>query len=86
MSIPDAARKIGYNTPVTVGARTLHVQTEVVGRDRLVIRTTVLERGVVQFSDSSDCPTEGVDVEGIRRAARAQHEACIVKANAENGV
>lgn len=82
MTIPDAARKIGYNTPVTVGARTLHVQTEVLGRDRLRIRTTVLERGVVQFTDTQDCAEDSTDVDRIRRAAEAQHEAGIRKANA----
>lgn len=86
MPIPDGARKIGFNTPVSVGERTLHVQTEVLGRERTVIRTTVLERGVVQFIDTQDCPSEALDLEGIKRAAEAQHKACIEKANSKTGV
>jgi hypothetical protein len=81
MAIPDAARKIGYNTPVTVGARTLHVQTEVLGRDQLRIRTTVLERGVVRFTDTRDCPSDSMDLDQIKQAAESQHQAGILKAN-----
>jgi hypothetical protein len=74
--LPDVmkeARKIGFNKSVSRSGRTLHVQTEVLGRNELTIRTTVLEHGVVRFSDSQVCPGDVSELEQIRALVLAQH-------------
>jgi hypothetical protein len=70
----DEIRKIGFNNDVKAGGRTLHVQTEVTVGKLIRIRTTVLERGVVQGADSQTRPLDEQDPDIIRTLAFAQHE------------
>jgi hypothetical protein len=64
-------RTLGHNKSVELGGRRLMVQTEVLGKGELKIRTTVLESGVVRYSESNPCP--GNDVEQVRPLVDAQH-------------
>jgi hypothetical protein len=70
----DELRKIGFNDSVDVGKRTLHVQTEVIVRDGVLIRTMVLEGGIVRFVDRHVCPPALVAVDEIRAYANSRHE------------
>ena len=38
----DELREIGFNEDVKLGGRTLHVQTEILGRASPIIKTTVM--------------------------------------------
>ena len=70
----DQVSKIGFNDPVQVNARTFHVQTEVVLRDGIMIRTTVLEAGVVKLVDARPCASAGDELGAFRALVEAQHE------------
>ena len=77
----DVVSKIGFNDPVRVDARTFHVQTEVVFRDQIVIRTTVLEAGVVKLVDSRPFASVDGELNTFRALVEAQHEHYIQKLN-----
>lgn len=64
-------RSLGHNNAVELGERKLMVQTEVLGKGEFKIRTTVLERGVVRYSESNPCP--GDQLEQVRPLVDAQH-------------
>ena len=49
-------QKIGFNESVVLGSRTMHVQTEVLVRDGVFVRTTAVEGGFVHFVDTVPCP------------------------------
>jgi hypothetical protein len=70
---PQDPREIGFNESVTVQGRSLHVQTEVLGREELIIRTTVLEGGVVRVTERQLCPVETTRPEQLRVLAEEQH-------------
>lgn len=65
--------KIGFNESVRLASRTLHVQTEVFVRQSLLVKTTVLEGGIVRFVDTQDCPIEGGTLQEIEAFVAAQH-------------
>jgi hypothetical protein len=65
--------KIGYNDSVEVGQRTLHVQTEVMVKGGVMIRTMILEGGVVRAVDRHPCPPELTELEEIRAYASSRH-------------
>jgi len=73
----ESARKIGFNRAVARNSRTFIVQTEVLGKERLTIRTTVLERGVVRVAESSDGAQYSGEIERVQAAAQAQHDAFV---------
>lgn len=73
MTLHDEVRKIGYNDSVDHGTRQLHVQTEVVVRDGVLIRTMVLEGGIVRLVDRHPCPPELAALEEIRAYAESRH-------------
>jgi hypothetical protein len=73
MNTDDEIRKIGFNDSVVHGTRNLHVQTEVMVRDGVLIRTMILEGGIVRRLDRHMCPPELADVEQIRAHARCRH-------------
>jgi hypothetical protein len=52
----DDLKKIGFNEPVDVDGRSLHVQTEVLTRGGVVIRTIILESGVAKVAEDQPCP------------------------------
>ena len=68
----ECAREIGFNEDVTVGADTLHVQTEVSTRQGIEIKSTVLRRGNVLRVFTQPCP-EGIELNGLRDIASEQH-------------
>jgi len=70
----ESARKIGFNRAIARDSRTFIVQTEVLGKERLTIRTTVLERGVVRVAESSDGTKYSGELERVQAAAQAQHD------------
>jgi hypothetical protein len=74
MPTDDELRKIGFNDSVDYGARSLHVQTEVMVREHVLIRTMVLEGGVVRLVDRHACPPELTGLEQIRAYAQSRHE------------
>ena len=76
------AARIGFNTHVTVGERQLHVQTEVFGRDRLRMLTTVTEGGEVLVSREAWCDDDLAVYEEIQWAAEQQHESAVSEARA----
>jgi hypothetical protein len=67
------ARKIGFNDPVEIEGHSLHVQTEVITRDGIVIRTIVLEGGIVRFSENRPCPPEVSDLGALVAQVQSQH-------------
>jgi hypothetical protein len=73
------ARKIGFNDPVEVEGRSLHVQTEVLTRERVVFRTVVLEGGVVRFLENRPCPPEVTDLGALVACVKSQHEELLDK-------
>jgi hypothetical protein len=76
---------IGYNSSVQVGRRELHVQTEVIVREAIVIRTMVLEAGIVRSVERHTCPSELCDVDQVRAYASSQHERQIAVARHDPG-
>ena len=72
-SFVEQARKIGFNQVVTRNSRTFVIQTEVQGHQPLMIRTTVLERGVVRLSNSSEVGDVLGRLEHVKALAVAQH-------------
>jgi hypothetical protein len=76
-SFLEKVRKIGFNKAVSRDSRLFVIQTEVLGRERLMIRTTVLERGVVRLSKSMDCEDYSEELERVQKAAETQHDAYV---------
>lgn len=74
-SFLDKARKIGFNRALTWNSRKFVVQTEVYGRERLFVRTTILEQGIVRISVSRECTNCTDDLERVKATAEAQHNA-----------
>lgn len=69
----EQAREVGFNTQLQLGAHSIHVQTEVIGLTAIVIRTTVMEAGVIRFAESTPCPTESGDIDAVRAAVESRH-------------
>ena len=67
------ARKIGFNDPVVIDGHTLHIQTEVLTRGGVVIRTVVLDGGVVRMAENRPCPPEVADLEALVARVKSQH-------------
>ena len=70
---PKELRKIGFNGAVEGDGHKIMVQTEVLGRGHMIIRTVVLDRGVVQSTEEQPCPVTK-DIELVRKTAKEQHE------------
>jgi hypothetical protein len=70
----DAIRNVGFNESVHLDSRTLHVQTEVLMRQELLVQTTVLEGGRVRFSCRTVCPEDISGLESVRAFVEAQHK------------
>jgi hypothetical protein len=52
----------------------LRVQTEVVTREGIVLRTVVLEGGVVRFTENRTCPPEVQDMGSLIACVKSQHQ------------
>jgi hypothetical protein len=70
------AKKIGFNDSVSVGGVSLHVQTEVLTRSGIVIRTTVYDGGVTKFVETQAVPPNVSDVGALVKLVQAQHLRC----------
>jgi hypothetical protein len=68
------AKKIGFNNEVP--GLDLHIQTEVLTRGGLVIRTTILAAGVVQHAESHPVPPDVSDMLALVALVRTQHQRC----------
>lgn len=69
----DQIRKIGFNTSVDVGDRNLHVQTEVLTRKQVVMRTLVLEGGAILRAERHPCPEHLEAPEELEAYVRQRH-------------
>lgn len=81
----DAVYDIGFNAEVRSGARRLHVQTEIVGRSELKIRTIVVEGGAILANYDQPCPPDE-GVEQIRRLAHTHHQNCVDRTARGEGI
>jgi hypothetical protein len=68
------AQTIGFNNSVDVGGLTLHLQTEVVKRGGIVIRTTVLDGGVAKSVKNHPVPPDVSDMKALAALVQAQHQ------------
>jgi hypothetical protein len=78
----DEVQKIGFNQSVERAARKLHVQTEVLIRSQITIKTTVLEGGVVRFIDTQTLPADIGNLMGLQEIEAlvlAQHRRNVEK-------
>jgi len=66
--------KIGFNARVQADGRQYHVQTEVLARDEIAIRTTVLEAGTVRFAESRPAPDGLDDISRFSAFVEDQHD------------
>jgi hypothetical protein len=73
LPLADAC-KIGFNDPVEIGGRKLHIQTEVLTREGVMFRTVVLEGGIVRFLENRPCPAEVRDLVALAACVKSQHE------------
>jgi hypothetical protein len=74
---PSEARKIGFNESVEVDGLSLHVQTEVLTRGGLVVRTTVLDGGVTKRVESQPVPPLVTEMAALAELAQNQHRWCL---------
>lgn len=70
---PEQLRSIGFNDSVEWDRRSFHVQTEVLVRDGVAIRTIVLEAGTVRFAESRRAPADAEDLGQFSARVEAQH-------------
>ena len=68
------AQTIGFNNSIDVEGVTLHVQTEVVRRGGIVIRTTVLDGGVAKSVKNHPVPPNVSELETLAALVQAQHQ------------
>ena len=79
-SIPHKATGIGnlgHNDRIEVGQRSFDIQTEILERGSLQVRTTVLEAGKVVHTTSAPLSQSAADVESAAATVSAQHQAII---------
>jgi len=74
LSLPEV-KKIGFNNDVP--GLNLHVQTEVLTRGGLSMRTTVLAGGVVKHVEIHPVPADVSDMFALIALVRAQHQRCL---------
>jgi hypothetical protein len=74
-----ALRDEGFYNHVPVAERTLHVQTEVLTRDFVRIKSTVLEGGRILYGTSQVLPLDVEDVARAKAIVRAQHDAVMAQ-------
>ena len=65
---------IGYNDFIKRGKRSFHIQTEVIESDSIIIRTTIMEGGLVVDAVSQTCEPEAHDIVHKGNLAKAQHK------------
>jgi hypothetical protein len=70
------ARKIGFNNSVSVEGVSLHVQTEVLTRSGIIVRTTVYDGGVTRFVETNAVPAYVSDMRALVALVETQHLRC----------
>ena len=70
--------EIGFNDQISVGERGFHVQTEVLGKTELKVKTTVLEGGTVRHV-ASRLWSSAIGVDELQELAATQHQMIIDK-------
>lgn len=70
----EQIRSVGFNTRIVHGERTFDVQTEVMGRSAMTVRTTVIEGGVVRLLDSQPFAANAGDLGSARERVAQCHE------------
>ncbi len=75
----EEIRSIGYNNCVERGKRVIHVQTEVLGEDEIMIKTTILEEGAVVDSIVQSCRQHQDDIVRSMKIAESQHSSALAK-------
>jgi hypothetical protein len=73
---PDEIQRIGFNESVSFQGRNLHIQTEVLVRDHVLVKTTILERGVVRFAQAATC-SRALALHEIEAFVIAQHRRAV---------
>jgi hypothetical protein len=76
---PDDFRKIGFNSDVVLGTRTIHVQTEVVGTVEYTARTMALEGGVVLLTQKTVLPPGVQGQAAVEALVHAQHTQIVAR-------
>jgi hypothetical protein len=76
----EPLREVGFYNHISVDQRTLHVQTEVLWRDEIRIKSTVLEGGRILYATSQLLPLDIEDVEQGRAFIQAQHTVVLTQA------
>lgn len=70
--------EIGFNDQVAVDGRGFHIQTEILGKTDLKIKTTVLEGGSIKHV-ASRLWSAAIGVEELQELAATQHQLIIDK-------
>ncbi len=74
MAMREEIRNIGFNEQiVSVSGRSLHVQTEVAGLQTPVIRSVVLDGGIVRHIKSQPYPVDVENPSDARSLIESQH-------------
>ena len=77
--LSEEARSIGFNQSVGVRGRMLHVQTEVLVRRGITIRTTIAEGGTVEVAEDQVLKPNTTHLEQLRTLAQEQHDRQVQK-------
>lgn len=70
--------EIGFNDQIEVGSRGFHIQTEILGKTELKIKTTVLEGGTTKHV-AARLWSSAIGVEELQDLAETQHKLIIDK-------
>lgn len=76
----EPLRDVGFYNHVSVDQRTLHVQTEVLWRDEIRVKSTVLDGGRILYATSQLLPLDIEDVEQGKAFIQAQHSVVLTQA------
>lgn len=77
----ERVRDIGFYDCVKRDGRTLHVQTEVIWRDRIVVQSTVIEGGEVLHTTATPHLALPDDFQQAEQLVRQQHQEVVAEVN-----
>lgn len=77
-AIAEALMRRGHNDSEEIAGRSLHVQTEVVARRPIKVRSQIFEGGRILYAHVGQLEP-GIDLEAGVQAIRAQHEQTLAK-------
>ena len=67
-------RDIGYYDCLELNGKSFHVQTEVMGKDEVKIKTSVISDGAILDGLVSICPSSVTNLEQGEAVAKTQHK------------